>query len=61
MAEEFLTANGDAARANLEREIPGVPFVFEPHVEFKKRVPNAIGLIRTGDTIQYANMILESA
>jgi D-ribose pyranase len=61
MAEEFLTANGDAARANLEREIPGVPFVFEPHVELKKRVPNAIGLIRTGDTIQYANMILESA
>jgi D-ribose pyranase len=61
MAEEFLTANGDAARASLEREIPSVPFVFEPHVEFKKRVPNAIGLIRTGDTIQYANMILESA
>jgi D-ribose pyranase len=61
MAEEFLAANGDAARANLEREIPGVPFVFEPHVEFRKRVPNAIGLIRTGDTIQYANMILESA
>jgi len=61
MAEEFLTANGDSARTNLEREIPGVPFVFEPHLEFKKRVPNAIGLIRTGDTIQYANMILESA
>jgi D-ribose pyranase len=61
MAEEFLAANGDAARANLEREMPGVPFVFEPHVEFKKRVPNAIGLIRAGDTIQYANMILESA
>jgi len=61
MAEEFLAANGDAARANLEWEMPGVPFVFQPHVEFKKRVPNAIGLIRTGDTIQFANMILESA
>lgn len=61
MAEEFLTANGDAARANVEREIPGVSILFEPHVEFKKRVPSAIGLIRTGDTIQYANMILESA
>jgi D-ribose pyranase len=34
---------------------------FEPHVDFKKRVPAAIGLIRTGDTIQYANMIIESA
>jgi D-ribose pyranase len=61
MAEEFLAANGDAALESLKREIPGVAFVFEPHLEFKKRVPNAIGLIRTGDTIQYANMILESA
>lgn len=34
---------------------------FEPHVDFKKRVPYAIGLIRTGDTTQYANVILVSA
>jgi D-ribose pyranose/furanose isomerase RbsD len=33
----------------------------EPHVEFKRRVPLAIGLIRTGDATQYANMIIESA
>jgi D-ribose pyranose/furanose isomerase RbsD len=29
-------------------------------VAFKQRVPRAIGLIRTGDSIQYANVILES-
>jgi D-ribose pyranase len=34
---------------------------FESHADFKKRVPQVIGLIRTGDTIQYANMILESS
>ena len=61
MAEEFLAANGTTARADLDRELAGVPITFEPHVEFKKRVPHAIGLIRTGDTVQYANMILESA
>ena len=61
MAEEFVTANGDAARVDLEQQIPGVSLLFEPHAEFRKRVPHAIGLIRTGDTIQYANMILESA
>jgi len=61
MAEEFIAANGSGARANVEGELPGIPFVFEPHVEFKKRVPNTVGLIRTGDTIQYANMVLESA
>ena len=60
MAEEFIAANGSGARENVERELPGIPFVFEPHVEFKKRVPNTIGLIRTGDTIQYANVILVS-
>jgi len=61
MAEEFLARNGPEVRAAFERELAEVPLVFEPHVEFKKRVPLAIGLIRTGDTIQYGNVILESA
>jgi D-ribose pyranose/furanose isomerase RbsD len=30
-------------------------------VDLKRRVPGAIGLIRSGDTVQYANMILVSA
>ena len=34
---------------------------FEAHVDLKRRVPSAIGLIRTADTIPYANVILESA
>jgi len=37
------------------------PTVLEPHIQFKHRVPLAAGSIRTGDTTQYANMILESA
>jgi D-ribose pyranase len=37
-----------------------VPLIHEPHVIFKKRVPAAIGLIRTADTTPYANLILES-
>jgi D-ribose pyranase len=37
------------------------PIGFEPHIEFKRRVPFAIGLIRTADTTPYSNMILESA
>jgi len=41
--------------------LDGLPITFEPHVEFKKRVPLVIGLIRTGDTTQYGNLILESA
>ncbi len=61
MAEEFRTVNStDTVRA-FEGCLEEAAIFFEPHLEFKKRVPHAIGLIRTGDTIQYANMILESA
>ncbi len=61
MAEEFQMVNAAETRVAFEAALSGVPVAFEPHVEFKKRVPHAIGLIRTGDTVQYANMILESA
>jgi D-ribose pyranase len=37
-----------------------VSITFEPHLELKKRVPQAIGLIRTGDTTAYGNIILTS-
>ena len=47
-------------RAAFAKCLAGVPVKFEPHIAFKKRVPDAIGLIRTGDTTQYANVILIS-
>ena len=59
-AEEFLKNNTPATRQKFAAALKGVPTTFEPHVEFKKRVPHAIGLIRTGDTTQYANTILIS-
>ena len=60
MAREYLKENTPAPRARFAQGLEGVPTTFEPHLQFKKRVPGAIGLIRTGDTIQYANMILIS-
>jgi D-ribose pyranase len=60
MAREFLKNNSAATRATFAKGLSGVPVKFEPHVDFKKRVPDAIGLIRTGDTTQYANVILVS-
>src|SRR5580692_1248715 len=59
-AEEFLKNNTSAMRQKFAAALKGVPTTFEPHIEFKKRVPGAIGLIRTGDTVQYANTILIS-
>ena len=61
MAEEFRAQNDAATRSRFERVLAGGPLIYEPHVEFKKRVPQAIGMIRTGDTVQYANIVLESA
>ena len=59
-AGEFLKNNTPAVRQKFDAALKGVPVKFEPHVEFKKRMPHAIGLIRTGDTVQYANTILIS-
>jgi D-ribose pyranase len=61
MAEEFLQQNTVEVRRAFTEAFAGIPLLYEPHVDFKKRVPQAIGLIRTGDTIQYANIIIESA
>jgi D-ribose pyranase len=60
MAEEFLSVNSPATKAAFAAALAATPMVYEPHVLFKKRVPQAIGLIRTSDTTQYANLIIES-
>ena len=61
MAEEFLAENDEPARAAYRELLAPVTIAFEPHIEFKNRVPHAVGLIRTADTTQYGNIILESA
>jgi D-ribose pyranase len=61
MAREFSKANNAKTRSAFARVLQGIELFHEPHREFKKRVPQAIGLIRTGDTAPYANIILESA
>lgn len=60
-ATEFREHNSRTVQDALAARLPGIPLSFEAHLEFKKRVPRAIGLIRTGDTAPYANLIIESA
>ncbi len=59
MATEFTAHNEPALLKAYCDLLPGLSF--EPHVEFKKRVPAAIGLVRSGGTAQYSNVILQSA
>jgi D-ribose pyranase len=60
MAEEFLKVNPAKTRSAFATALQGVKLTHEPHVDFKLRVPGAIGLIRTGDTTPYANLVLVS-
>ncbi len=61
MAEEFKTSNDSETQTAFVNALAPLAIQFEPHPLFKTRVPKAIGLIRTGDTTQYANLIIESA
>ena len=61
MAREFCAHNPPSVQDRFTSATAGLNRTFVPHAELKQLVPGAIGLIRTGDTIAYANMILESA
>ena len=60
-AEEFLANNREDCVDRFAKSFGDLPLTREPHVDFKKRVPHAIGLIRTGDPTPYGTIILESA
>jgi len=60
MAQEFKTHNNRKTQTAFQRAFRDIPVNYEAHLDFKKRVPHAIGLIRTGDPVPYANVILES-
>lgn len=61
MAQEFLEENIQETRQQWKTAVGDIPVGYLSHDQLKARVPQAIGLIRTGDTIQYANMIIVSA
>jgi len=61
MAEEFRRVNDEETVHTFEQCFADSEVTFEPHDRLKQRVPLAIGLIRTGESLQYANMSVESA
>ena len=61
MAEEFWQHHEKSVAAEYSQLLGGLEINYEAHDTFKKRVPQCIGLIRTGDSTAYGNIILESA
>jgi D-ribose pyranase len=60
MAREFTETNAVDTIQAFANATALIPIRHVAHVELKERVSGAIGLIRTGDTTQYANMVLVS-
>lgn len=60
MSSEFRTTQSVEVQQNYEGVLRGVDVTWLPHREFKQRVPGAIGIIRTGDTTRFGNVLLES-
>jgi D-ribose pyranase len=61
MSAEFSRANAPGVLKEYQALLPRAKIKFVPHTEFKKRTPSTIGLIRTGDTTQYGNILVQSA
>ncbi len=66
-AEEFLSSNPQETITTYDKRFeafkklhPELQISRVPHLNLKKQVPNAIGLIRTGDPTAYGNIILQS-
>jgi D-ribose pyranase len=59
-ADEFVTTNTPETVECFAKSFGKIPLTREAHLDFKKRVPRAIGLIRTGDPTPYGNIIIES-
>lgn len=61
MAEEFNRHNDPTVRGEFEAALGGAcPIRFEPHLDLKRRVPGATGLVRTGEMRIYTNVVMES-
>lgn len=60
MAQEFREHNSREIQSTFETAMQGIKISFEPHVQFKQRLPQVVGMIRTGDSISYSNMLLIS-
>lgn len=62
-AEEFLSTNPQEVIDSFDQSFAGFTTARVErlaHLDFKKLVPDCIGLIRTGDTTAYGNVVLES-
>lgn len=60
MAAEFREINSAETIRCFEEVLEGISIAWEPHAQLKSRAKGAVGIIRTGDTTRFGNILLES-
>lgn len=61
MAEEFKRVQSPEVQSAYEAALNGIVVTWVPHTELKQKTRDAIGIIRTGDTTRFGNVLLESS
>lgn len=60
MSAEFREVHSPELQRFYAEAMQGVDITWVPHSEFKQRARQVIGIIRTGDTTRFGNVLLES-
>jgi D-ribose pyranase len=60
MAVEFRETSTAETLRCYEDVLEGVSIAWEPHASLKSRAMGVVGIIRTGDTTRFGNILLES-
>lgn len=61
MAQEFYSVNSPGICEEFEQALNGLHVTLEPHALLKRRASHAAGLIRTGDTTRFGDIVIELA
>jgi D-ribose pyranase len=61
MALEFTEVQHVKVQQDYKDVLDGIDVAWMPHKELKQRVLQVVGIIRTGDTTRFGNVLLESA
>lgn len=61
MSEEFRRVQSLEVKSAYEAAFNTIEVNWVPHAEFKQKARDVIGIIRTGDTTRFGNVLLESS
>lgn len=61
MSAEFREVHPPELQGFYAEAMEGIDVTWVPHTEFKQRALDVIGIIRTGDTTRFGNVLLESS